>query len=275
MTFQQVLAAALNDIAERGYRSPEQVMEWTRKLDASARASMIPEAQLKLEIDRYLLAAYDKLVHGGRVLEYHRLPSRFTIDLVRPQLRMALDRSIFANAQLIKDNRDRAIADTLQRFQGWATSIPSDGSDITGKRRETKAEIKKSLASLPFRERRVAIDQGHKFTAELSRIIADGSGAIAGIWHSHWRRPGYDYRIDHKDRDLKCYAIRGNWAMAAGLMKVGPAGYTDQISAASQEVNCTCRYEWLYNLRDLPPEMLAVKGREEMIRVRSAVAALR
>ena len=197
---------------------------------------------------------------------------RFTIERIKPSLRAELDRRILASASLIRLNRDAAIEKTIQRFQGWATSIPKGGSGAVAKR-ETKDDIRKSLAQLPFEERRVLIDQGHKLTSSISEILATDGGAIAGVWRSHWRQSGYDYRVDHKDRDEKVYTVRDNWAMQAGLMKVGRAGYTDDITKPGEEVFCRCYYSYLYHLRDLPASMLTAKGRAQLERVRQGAAA--
>jgi len=54
--------------------------------------------------------------------------------------------------------------------------------------------------------------------------------AIALIWHSNWRQAGYDYREDHKERDLEIYTLRPNWALERGFMKASPAGlYTIEL----------------------------------------------
>jgi hypothetical protein len=89
-----------------------------------------------------------------------------------------------------------------------------------------------------FDERRVLVDQGHKLISAINRTVAEEGNAIAGTWHSHWRQAGYDYREDHKERDDHVYAIRGNWAIKDGLMKVGPAGYSDEITQAAEEPFC-------------------------------------
>jgi hypothetical protein len=106
----------------------------------------------------------------------------------------------------------------------------------------------------------VAIDQGAKFIAALNDVMARENHALAAMWHSRWRRPGYNYREDHKERDELVYTLRGNWALADGYMKVGPAGYTDQITQPAEEPYCSCSYRYIYNLTALPEYMLTLKG---------------
>ena len=165
-----------------------------------------------------------------------------------------------ASAQLIKLNRQQSIAKTLQRFSGWATSIPAGGSKAVDKP-EVRDDLKKALRSLPYEERRVAIDQGHKLVATINDLVAVEGGAIAGEWHSNFRQPGYDARPDHKERDGGVYLIRGNWASAQGLVKPGPAGWSDSITQPAEEPFCRCQFHYIYSLRRLPEGMLTAKGR--------------
>lgn len=266
-SFYDVLTQAINEIAEHGYDSPERIAYWQDQLRRAAERTMRPQHTIAKMLRDALDGIYRKLVEKQGALRFHPGVARFTLERLRPQLRGELDRRILASADLIRLNRKNAIEKTLQRFAGWSTSIPKGGSSQVN-RAETKRRIRKSMRGLPFEERRVLIDQGHKLTAAISQTIAQGGGAIAGTWRSNFRQPGYDYRPDHKERDGEVYALRGNWAMDGGLMKAGPAGYYDQITAVGEEPFCRCYMIWIYNLRDLPDDMLTVKGRRELEAVR-------
>lgn len=267
----ETLAAAIADISEHGYDSQSRVDHWLRLIREAALKSLTPEHELQELLRRTLIGAYQRLVEQGQVARFHPGVNRFTIDRLRPHLRAELDRRILASAALIKLDRQAAIERTLRRFQGWSTSIPRGGSDVVSKR-ITKEDLRKALGRLPFEERRVIIDQSHKLRSSISEIIANEGGAIAAIWHSHWRQAGYDFREDHKDRDDEVYMVRGNWAAEKGLIKVGPAGYTDEITKPGEEVYCRCWYQWIYNLRDLPAEMLTTKGRQALAEARKQTA---
>lgn len=261
-SFQEVLTAAVDDIAEHGFDSVERVENWIRDLREAARRSLIDPTSLEDQLRAALAAKYRNLVDKGGVLKLNPGVQRFTIDRIKPELRSELDRRIAASASLIKLNRDEAIEKTLRRFQGWSTSIPPGG--VSGETKtEIKANVRKSLAALPFEERRVIIDQGHKLTAAISEVVASNGGAIAGRWRSNWRQPGYNYRKDHKERDDVIFLVRDSWADAAGYVKKGRGGqYYDQITAPGQEPFCRCYMIWIYALRDLPEEMLTAKGRQ-------------
>jgi hypothetical protein len=134
--------------------------------------------------------------------------------------------------------------------------------------------VRKSLAQLPFEQRRVLIDQGHKLTSSINDVVARDGGAIAAIWHSHWRQQNYNYRPDHRDRDLRTYLVRGSWAQKGGLVVPGDPGYTDDITQPAEEPFCRCYWQYLYSLRQLPIEMLTKKGQLELQRAKAIVAAM-
>lgn len=273
-TFQKVITEAVSDLIENGFDSAERVEKWMREIRAAAIGSLVPESLLQASLQQTLRAAYERHVEGGEVFRVNPGVSRFTLANIKPKLRGELDRRILASANLIKLNRSAAIEKTLQRFSGWATSIPVGGSRDPGARREGKVSIRKALGQLPFEERRVLIDQGHKMVTSIDDIVATDGGAIAAVWRSRWRQPGYNYREDHKERDGLVYLIRGSWAHERGLVKPGPAGYTDKTDKPGEKVFCRCKFHYLYNLRDLPTDMLTRKGADELAAVRLKVASL-
>lgn len=270
--FYQVLTDAINDLMEHGFDSIQRVEMWVQKLESAARASLVPEVTLQRTVRDVLQQTYDRTVKGERL--YQRFPNvgKFTLEQIRPKLRAELDRKILGSASLIKLNREKAILQTLQRFQGWATSIPIGGTDVA-KRSEVKDTVKRGIAGLPFEERRVIYDQGHKLAATINEIVATDGGAIAGKWHHVAEGPpSYDSRPVHVKRNNKVYLIRNSWAHKDGFVKPGDVGYTDEITAAGEEVGCSCSYTYIFHLRDLPPEMLTKRGLEALIEARARIA---
>jgi hypothetical protein len=269
-SFYDVLTRAVADLSEHGYDSVDRLVFWTLQLREAAERSLVPEQVLQATLRQTLGTAYRRMVDNGGLLKRHPGIGRFTLDKVRPQLRGVLERRIVASADLIKLNRKEAIEKTLRRFSGWGSSVPPGGA-AEAERNRVKCDIRKALAQLPFEERRVLVDQGHKFVAALSNVLASDGGAIAAVWHSHWREAGYNYREPHKERDGEVYAIKGNWALSQGLMKAGPAGYTDDVTQPGEEIFCRCYHTYLYRLRDLPPEMLTDKGVEALAAAKAQV----
>ena len=270
MTFAETLAAAINDLTEHGFDSVERVDRWVSALRSAARGAAGSAQVAEDLVSAGLAAIYQKLVDKGGISRYNPGVARFTLERVRPQLRAELDRRIVASAQLIKRNKDEAVEKTLQRFQGWATSIPAGGGAEIDKR-ALKSEFSKPIKQMDYRARVVTIDQGAKLVANITRTVAEGSNAIAGVWSSQWRRAGYQYRKDHKERDGKVYLIRDSWAHQRGLVKPGSAGFTDKITQPAEEVFCSCSYRYLYALRALPEDMVTEKGRAELQAARDKV----
>ena len=270
--FNDVVSDAIADILEYGFDSMERVERWQERLKRAAQATLLPEHDLNDMLNEGLSQIYEKLVDSGQLVRRNEGVSLFTIDKVKPELRKLLDSRIMASADLIKRNRQQSIDKTLARFSGWATSIPPGGT-AQAKKKDVKENIGKALRSLPFEERRVLIDQGHKLTASINEVVAIGGNAIAARWRSNWKQPGYDYRDDHKERDGHVYLLRDTWASKAGLVKAGNNGYYDKITKAGEEPFCRCYIVWIFSLRDLPPDMLTAKGKSELDRVRAQITA--
>lgn len=265
-SFNNVLTAAVNDLAEHGFDDAARLDYWLDRLRFAANVWLPSEEELMKQMQLALSNALKRSMAKSNTTKYHPGVSQVTIDHIKPHLRSELDRRILASADLIKLNRTQAIEKTLQRFSGWATSIPAGGSRIVD-RVEVKSVIKKELQNQRYIQRRLNTDQGHKLISSVNAVIAMQSGAIAAEWHHVLHSAAYEARPEHVARSGKVFAIRGSWAMERGFMNKG-AGYTDEIEMVGELVNCSCSYIYLNNLRDLPTEMLTAKGTAELERVR-------
>ncbi|HBC5231897.1 TPA: hypothetical protein KEU23_001401 [Klebsiella oxytoca] len=274
-TFTRTVREAVKFFLRNGYTSRQELEQW-QAIIRQAAESETDDNYMSMVSDR-LRKSYDLQVSKAGALERHKGLSRFTLNYMEPKLRSELDRRILASADLIKLNRTAAINKTVQRFSGWATSIPVQdyvGGGLSASSRSgivaNAQHIQKSAEQVDYEARRVMIDQSHKLIANIDNIIATGNNAIAAEWHSHWRQPGYDYREDHKERDKLVYLIRGNWAQKNGYVKAGPAGYLDEITQPGEEVFCRCYVTYLYNLRSIPEDMLTQKGRKFLESMKAA-----
>src|SRR6266403_300071 len=144
--FYETLSAAIADITEHGFDTAGRLEYWTIQLRHAAEQAATPLWKMEEMLRAGLGAIYRRLVERGGAARYHPGIARFTLQRISPLLRAELDRRILASANLIKLNRQQAIAKTLQRFQGWSTSIPVGGSDAESKRDAGK-EVRKALAS--------------------------------------------------------------------------------------------------------------------------------
>ncbi|MEN9755883.1 MAG: hypothetical protein RL755_70 [Pseudomonadota bacterium] len=256
-TVNELLTAAIKDIEEHGFDSAERVESWIKQIKAAIELGQEPDEKL---IER-LKASYTPKV-GKALQKLNDQIPLFRKQQIKQSLYGELDRRILSASSLIKLRKEQAVNETLRRFVGWSTSIPIGGGDVTDKV-ELKQGIKKSLSQMSFIERRCSIDQAAKLVANIKDIVAVDSGAIAGQWHSHFRRPGYDFRKDHAERDGQFFIIRDSWADKLGLVK---GTYTDEITMPSQEPFCQCDYSYYYKLNRLPDENLTKKGMEYLKR---------
>ncbi len=272
-SFAETVQAAVADVTRHGFDTQRRLDGWLEKIRAAARRSLISEGELDRQLRAILTTVYARMTRAGGMNRYQIGTPRFTLAHIKPRLRAELDRRIMASANLIRLNRQQAIEKTLQRFAGWMSSVPPGGSDVVDKV-DTKSDIRKALRQLPFEERRVLIDQGHKLISSINEITAHDGGAIAGLWRSNYRQVNYNYRQDHKERDDKVYLIRDSWAHQRGYVKPGKAGYTDEITQAAEEPFCRCYYVYIYSLNKIPDDMLTAKGREERDRAKRAAAEL-
>lgn len=269
--FYQVLSAAIADLTEHGFDSQQRLDEWMRRLDVAARASLVPREVLEHAIRDGLQRVFARTTTTANLLRTHKGISEFTLAAIKPKLRAELDRRILASASLIKLNREGSVQRTLQRFSGWATSIPIGGTEVS-ERKEVSRNVRRGISGLPFEERRVVVDQGHKLIASINSIVAVDGGAIAAKWKHVREGGGYQARPEHEARNDHIFVVRDNWAISQGLMKLSGRQYTDQIEQPGELVYCRCTYQFLYALRDLTSDMLTDRGREELSRARAEIA---
>ena len=271
MTLQEILTEAINDFDEHGYDSQDRLDYWEARIREALADQLRNPERLREQMKEQLRAVFERLVNRGSLLKNHNGVERFRLQNVAARLHSELERRILASAQLIKLNREEMINKTMRRFSGWASSVPKGGAADTDKRK-LKEELSKPMRSLPFVERRVLIDQGHKLTSSLSATLAADGGAIAARWFSHWRQANYNYREDHRERDGHIYLIKGSWAVKNGLVKVGKYGWSDDITQPAEEPFCRCSFVYLYHLKQLPEELLTAKGKEALKQAKARAA---
>lgn len=268
-----VLTRIVNSVAAQGYQSAEQIDAMAAELRAAAERSMRSIKDVERMVRDGMAAIFRRQVENGGVLRLNPGVKAYTIERVRPELHAELSRRIAASIDLIKLDRVNSIQKMEQRFRGWSTSVPAGGSD-TVERREEKTRVRKSLAQLPYAERRVTIDQGHKLIAAINTTVAVNGGAIAGEWMSHAGQKGYHGRPAHNARDGKIFLIRGSWADQSGFVKPNKYGYTDEIEQPAEFPFCRCSYKHLFSLRSLPTDMLTERGKQALTDARKKVASM-
>jgi hypothetical protein len=173
---------------------------------------------------------------------------------------------------------DIYLSDQIGQFQAmlreFLKQVPIGGSKDKAIKSRI-AEIKKELRPLAKWDRLFYIYKARSFPAEIEHIFVLAGNPLAAIWHYSDLDAQGEYRktYNHQQRDGRVYAIRGNWAIEKGLMKVGAAGYLDEISRPSQELGCMCSLQWVTSVRRLPDDMITGNGRAELKRVTAVIQA--
>lgn len=257
--FYRALAAALEEFRRTGYDSRDRLNYWLGQLRIAANRVLPSPEQSRRAIQAALGKMFRDATSKAGFNRAHPALTQYALQRMGPKLAPILERRIMASADLIKLHREQSIEKVLQRFSGLVTSIPEGGTRSFDTRKD-KAAIGKSLRQMSFEERRVVIDQGHKLVANVQQTVAESNDALGFFWR-HIHQAHYDARPDHEARDGKFFALRGNWAIEAGLMKRGPNPYSDEIDTPSVAPYCRCWAVWVYNIRELPPECLTEKGR--------------
>lgn len=267
-----VLRLAIAEFAETGFVSKDRLELWLTRLRAALERELGSLSAIDASVRQTLGASFSRLIERGGVARYVPGVSRYTLEMVNPQLRAELDRRIMASADLIKLHRGEAVDRTVRRLSGWATSIPPGGA-AEANRRETRSAIVRDVVKYRFERRRVDIDQSHKLIANVSHIVAVDGGAIAGIWHDHGEHDkSYNARKEHLARAGKYYVVRGSWAHKEGLINKGD-GFLDEFEGAGQLPLCRCWVQYITSPRRLPDSMLTKKGREWIASTAAKAAA--
>ena len=134
-------------------------------------------------------------------------------------------------------------------------------------------QIKKELRPLAKWDRLFYTYKAMSFPSEVEFLFSLEGNPLAAIWRYNPIDEQGDHpkTYDHQQQDGLVYAVRGNWAIAKGLMCAGPNGYLDEITRPGQEIGCMCYLQWVYSIGSLPANMTTGKGGSELKRARAAI----
>lgn len=255
MKFRGAVGSAVKDLLAHGF-SLARLRAWIALIRQAAEIRTQPpdawlDARLRIAMARALSPTAIKRSHKGL--------ARFGVEQVAPAFRSVLAERIRASAELIRLNREQRIAQTLDRFAGWASSIPVNPAPAAV--RKVTSHIVQPVDSHSYEVRRVAIDQGHKLAANVNAVIAEQNEAIAFVWHDHGKVDRrYHARKAHLARSGKVFVVRGNWALKEGYMQRAGHKYTDEIEQPGELPMCRCWVTYLYAPSELPADMQTEKG---------------
>jgi len=250
LSFKALVRNAVADIMAQGYDKARH--DWAWWILLALRRDYPPT---KKAAER-LTASYQRATQHGAIKKIAPHAGQQNIDRIKYKLAQELNDTIRAADDIINLHRQTAEADVQRRFIGWASSDPT----IVDQRQVT-SYIVKPMVDLTKKENNVITDQKRKLERKVATIIAKESGAIAGIWHSNFREPDYNYREVHKEHDLQgtVFLLPDNWATQNGWAKKTKHEQPGELP------NCKCYYrKYIYKLKDLPEHLLTAAGREKV-----------
>jgi hypothetical protein len=181
-----------------------------------------------------------------------RMSDRF--DLLLPKIKKRCDWCIENYRSQSNEYFDRQFKQVTTLIDDFLNNFPEKAKDRSSK----VSEIKKEIRYLTKWNRLFNIYKAASFPAEIKYILAFENEPIAAVWcYSNLDEQGeYEMSYDHKVRDKRTYAVRGNWAIKKGLMSAGPDGYIDDIDRPGKQVGCMCSLTWITSMNDLPKNMV-------------------
>lgn len=205
---------------------------------------------------------FSNFIRGG-FLKYHKDLKKDSALRVKDKLQNEFDKRLTALSAVREFQNSDAIEKMLRSFSGWATSITPETKEQADVHRAIKI-IFSSMKQAANDQRDTLRDQGHKLENALSGVVAKEFGALAGVWHSRWREEGYKFRAAHKQLDEKIFLFSNTWATKHGMVKPGVDGWAHDHDAPGMLPNCKCSFRYIYSLKDLPEDMLTVRGKQAL-----------
>ena len=200
--------------------------------------------------------------------------SKLKLSDLRQDFKKELDKKITISFNLIKNKENEIKQKLASRFINWLTI---DSEEVRG-----KTTSKQSLLNfLDFaKENEIAEehakfilkDQTRKMVCAFDLLIAEANGAIGGFWKNRGDRrvvgnpngfypQGNKTHNDHWNRDGVFYIYKDGWAYQKGYVK-GSLYENLEDGGVGVAIGCRCRMENVYDLRDVPKEILTKKGKE-------------
>ena len=164
--------------------------------------------------------------------------------------------------------RNDELEEALACFEQWARSIPLGGTKDKAFR-DGARDVRQNLKAFPKWSERFYYATIRNFPNAIEAMSARANGALAALWHCY----GWQNEPEHDRNNGKVFLVRGNWAIAKGLIHDAGARYTDEMPQPGND-GCRCSYQFLYNLRNLPPELLTPLGKAKLAEARKVTDAI-
>lgn len=219
-----------------------------------------------------LKRGYNVFIKDG-FKDTHRGLRGWKLRDLRPKLEKELRARInFSNSliQLTNSEHSRKIN---QRFIGWTSS---KGEDTSAKGLAEALQIGATFTKARRHQKRVLGDQTRKMLSNFDSIVAEEHKAIAFIWKTRrdnrvvGNPSGKNPKVtnpevhgDHYHRQDKLYFLHDTWVIKKKLVDTRSkqfawADFKDGMPG--QPINCRCYATYIYDLGDIPEELLTDLG---------------
>jgi len=203
-----------------------------------------------------------------------------TFERLEPKIRSTFAACVKEAQEQAEPFRRSELQKALAAFEQWAKSIPLGGTKDRAYR-EAARDVRQALKAFPQWDKAYCGHKAYNFPTAVSRLFSEGSGGAspqgtqyAGPIAAIWRWGAWTHETEHERFNGRAFVVRGNWAITKGFINQSVAMYTDQMPHPGDD-NCRCHYQYLYSLRDLPPELLSREGKEALAKAKAVTDAIR
>lgn len=218
-----------------------------------------------------LKRTYNVFIKGGYKSSHRGLKGWKLADL-RPKLEKELRARINFSKSLIQLTNAEHSKKINQRFIGWTSS---KGEDTSAKGLAEALKVGDTFAKARRHQKMVLGDQTRKMLNGFDNIVAEEHKAIAFIWKTRrdnrvvgnpsgkYPGNGTELHRDHYHRQDQLYFLHNTWAIKGKLIDTQHkqfkwADFEDGMPG--QPINCRCYANYIYDLEDIPTELLTAAG---------------
>lgn len=193
------------------------------------------------------------------------------LNLLKDDLRRELKGRINNSLMLIKTQDEQRMSILKTRFLSWLAETESGKSPNIKETLKVSHEIRKNDRHY----RMILADQTRKMIGNFDNIVANKYQALGFFWKTRrdnrvtgkpgGKNPkGNEMHGDHYARQDKFYFYHNNWAIQQRLINTNHklfkwADFEDGLPG--QPINCRCYAYNIYELEDIPKELLSEKGK--------------
>lgn len=196
------------------------------------------------------------------------------LEKLRPRFRKTLRERIQNSLMLIKTQNESRMNSLHSRFLNWLTDRNNDSKNK--KSLKEAMQVSKLAQKKDKHFKMILADQTRKMISNFDNIVAEEYDALGFFWKTRrdnrvtgnptGKNPkGNEMHGDHYHRQDKFYFYHNTWAIKNKFINTKHknfkwADFEDGLPG--QPINCRCYAYNIYELEDIPQELLSKKGIE-------------